>query len=181
MTTPRDQFNQEVRVDSEHYRIHNGQTFIAGYGWLESVSTASLVADNASVMLHVVPGAGMHAVMDVSASGDCDVYHYKETSSATTGTELTNFNKNEFDNKTSDTVISWGTTAMTTDLGTAYPGKFLPGGSGGNAVGGQDGGFARELIMASGTNYATVVTNRSGGVASISITYEWYEPTNTTT
>ena len=175
MTRPYDTFGHPVYIGVNHYRIHEGNSFVAGQLWGESYST-SLIADNGSAVVVIEPNDAMHTIMTVAAGGDCEVIHYTGTSASTTGESIPIFNKNSYSNKTSSTVMSFGTTALVSDFGTAYPGHHLPGGSGGNAVGNIAGIYNRETIMMAGVKYSTRVINRSGGAIPISIIYEWYEP-----
>lgn len=176
-TRLRDYFGHPVSIKAEHYRIHEGESFIAGYGWLESVSTATPLADNQTVALLIKPGSAMHIISNIAAAGDFDIYFYKGATTGTSaGTQLTIFNNNEYSNKTSQASLYYGSTGMFASLGTAYPGVFLPGGTGGNAVGGDKPTFNRERIIRSTDIYAITLTNRSGGISPVSAVLEWYEP-----
>lgn len=154
MTAPYDQFGHKAEISAEHYRVHNGETFISGYFWSESESTA-MVADNETVALLIQHGAGMHMITEVIATGTAEVYHYKNVTTGTTGsagTPVTPVNKNGFSNKTSDATVLWGSTDIS------------------------GGGYERETILKTNEHHAIFVTNRSGAAAPISITAEWYEP-----
>jgi hypothetical protein len=177
MTKPYDPFGHKVQITPEHYRVHEGESFVTGYFWSESASSGN-IADNATVCLLVQPGAGMHTIANVMAGGEAEVYFSSgtTTSSSTAATSVTPINKNAYSNKTSACTVSWGTTAIVTDYGTDYPGALIAGGSGGNAVGGSYGGYERETVLKADVNYLIRVTNRSGGVAPVSINIEYYEP-----
>ena len=182
MSYPYDIFGHKVGIESGHAYIHDGKSFLSGYFWSETEST-SMVADNESAILVLQPGRSMHILIDVTCAGEAEVYHYKGITTGTTetGTSLPTINKNDYSSRTSNATVYWGSTGIVSSLSstdiTTYPGKLIPGGTGGNAVGGRDGGYSRELNLKAGEIYATQVKNRSGAPAPISITYDWYEPT----
>lgn len=176
-TRLRDQFGHPVFVETGVYRVHEGEMFVGGHFWSESAST-TMVADNETVVILVKPGNFMHVVRSVAAGGDCEIYHHKGVTTAATsaGNTITPINHNCGSNKTSACGMYWGSTAMIASFGTAFPGVFSPGGTGGNSVGGITGGHKHEYVLSSTDIYATAITNRSGLVIPISLTYEWYEP-----
>jgi len=160
-------------VPHEHYRIHNGQAYFTGALWGEINSPVNPVADNAAVEILVQAKTGMHSIFDISASGDCEIQRFKSVTFSDAGDVMASFNKNEYSTNTTSSIISCAPTVS--DYGTELPPIFLPGGTGGNAGGGQDGGYSRELVMKTGVDYLVRITNRKGQSSSISFNMEWYE------
>lgn len=152
---------------TEHARIHEGKAFMAGI-------LDDAVADAASLEILIQAVNAMHVIFNVSASGDCEVHRFEGTTFSATGGALTAFNKNRFSAIESGGTITSAPT-LTAD-GTELPPGFIPGGSGGNSLGGQDGGYEREIILASSTDYLFRMTNISGLAAIINGSIEWYEP-----
>lgn len=162
-------------VETAHYRIHNGQTYVAGKLWGESTSPIELIADNASAEILIQAGEGMHMIADVAAGGDCEIEFCESVTFSDAGTAVTAFNKNRYSTNTSLSTITH--TPTITDYGTSIFKSFLPGGAGGNAIGGTDGGFGREMILKSGLDYVIKATNRRGQASHVSIMIEWYKTT----
>lgn len=171
-----DQWGSMSVAEVAHYWAHRGWGFEAGHRWSE----ADVVADNgtADIVFQVIDGA--HIIWDIAAGGDCeiDIYDDPSWSIGSPENQITVFNKNEYSSNTSNNILH--ASPVITDPGTlSSPSKFLFGGTGGNAVGFTDGGFAREKIWKPGSPINTKlirVTNRSGQDRAIAINFEWYQP-----
>lgn len=173
-TKPYDHYGQRVWIDSAHSRIHAGQMFEAGVFFNERDATQLL--DNANRVVILSPSRESHLVLNFAGGGDLEVFRWHNTATPSAGTNMTSFNKDRDSTITSGMTAVYGTTAITTSLGTALPGFFMPGGTGGNASGVQSRGFSHEWDLKGGVNYAYQVYNRSGLTKSISMIFEWYEP-----
>lgn len=152
---------------TEHARIHEGKAFSAG------LYNAAL-GNNASIEILIQPVNAMHMIFGASAGGDCEVHRFEGTTFSAAGGALTAFNKNRFSLIESGATITSAPT-LTVD-GTELPPGFIPGGFGGNATGGQDGGYEREMILNSTEVYLFRLTNISGISAPANSIIEWYEP-----
>jgi len=173
-TVPYDHYGQRIWIESSHSRIHAGQMFETGVFFNERDTTQLL--DNTNRIVVLQPTNEAHLILNFAGGGDLEVFRWQNTSNPTTGTSMTAFNKDRDSNITSGMTAVYGTTAITTSLGTEMPGFFLPGGSGGNAVGTQGRGFSHEWNLKAGVNYTYQVYNRSGLTKSLSMIFEWYEP-----
>lgn len=154
-------------ISTAHTRIHQGLGYVCG-------TYSAAVANNANLdMLIQVADARMHTILDVAAGGDTTITMYEGTTFSSAGSSLSAFNKARWSDNTTTTTLTAGPTI--TDIGTAFPTKFLPGGTRGNAQGGSDSGFSRELDFSTSTNYLIRAVNISGNSKPISIVLEWYE------
>lgn len=154
-------------IETDHARVHEGVSFIAG-------GLFTGIANNAVVEFLIQSASIIHFLPNVSVSGDAEVYLFEDTTFSAAGTPVTKFNKNRNSTKVSDAVITH-TPTITAD-GTQFPPNFIPGGHGGIAIGGEDGGYSREIISAIGKVYLLRIKNVSGIAATICPKIEWYEP-----
>lgn len=159
-----------VGIDIAHHWIHNGHAFFASNLW-------ATVADDASTELLIQVAIGMHTLYEIAAGGDFDVEVFENPTFSAAGSAVGIFNRNRFSSKESGNIITH--TPTITDDGTSMGVKLLPGGAGGNAGGGQDGGFDREIILKAGNDYLIRSTNRSGLVKRASTSLDWYQYTTT--
>jgi len=169
-----DDFGNLCTISHEHYRIHNGNSYEAGFIWSEGTA----IADNANADLVIQVNSAMHVIFDIAVGGDCEVRYYTNTVWSIPSPQdlVTAYNKNEYSANTTSNVIYANPTVS--DVGTLKVPKFIPGG-GIFGQGGTDGGFSREKIWAVGSpvdSRLIRVTNRSGAATQVSITLEWYEP-----
>lgn len=166
-----DQYASLVAISPEHYWIHQGLSYEAGFLWSEGTA----IADNANADFLIEAGAGMHAIFEIAVGGDCEVRYYRNpTFSIPSPSDIvTPHNKNDYSTNISASSITANPTI--TDAGSLVVPKMLPGG-GIFGTGAIDGGFSRETILKAGDDYLVRVTNRSGAATQISITAEWYEP-----
>lgn len=163
---------QTVAIESSHQNIHDGIAFFCGYD-----NGDATLADNASqvILFRVGADSTAHLIRDVGVGGDFRVEAIEGVTVTATGSNtLTIFNKDR------SSTLSSGCTAYHTPTtwsgGTALPTKLVPGGTGGNASGGADGGYSRELVCKTSTDYIFRITNRSGLPRRVSDILEWYEP-----
>lgn len=164
-----DQHGKAIKViNTEHAWVHEGKAFVAGY-------YDAALADDGIISLLIEPGNAMHAIGNISGGGDLLV-EFIINPTATAGTSLTIFNKNNFSSITSGATITHSPTGVSG--GTATPETFIPGGSGGNAQGGSE-GFDREWIFNPANTYLLRVTNLAGLAKPVSVNIEFYEPNAT--
>lgn len=157
-------------VDTVHVRIHEGKSFIAG-------GIFNGIANNASIEFLVQVVNVMHAIADISVSGDCEIHMFENPTWSDVGISAPSFNKNRNSLVVTGATLTHSPTI--TDDGTEFPPNFIPGGSGGNALGGQGKGFESEMLFKPGNSYLLRVTNVSGVAATICPKIEWYEPAAT--
>lgn len=153
-------------IDTAHAWGHRGKAFIVGgiFGPLATGIATDILIQTVNVM---------HTKFNVAAAGDCEIHIFEGTTFSAAGAPLIKFNRNRNSSIVSDSLISSAPT-ITVD-GTPFPVGFLPGGSGGNASGGQSVGFDNELVLAPATNYLLRVITRAVNIY-IAPHIEWYEP-----
>lgn len=158
-----------VVMDVVHWRIHQGQMFLASY----KSPDASPIADDASIsMLLVTDGGEPHLVFDVEAGGDCEIQFYEDTTTSNDGTALAEVQMNR--NSAKVATLTATHTPTVSGAGTLLMTQFQPGGIAGQSTGG--GGFSpREWILKGSTKYLIIATNRAGTAQPMSISAQWYE------
>ena len=171
-----DQWNSFKIISAEHFWIHEGRSYEAGYMWSEGTA----IADNANADLVIQVHSAMHVIFDIAVSANCEIRYYTSpTWSLNSPTnEVTAYNKNEYSSNVTTNKIYADPTVS--DPGTLKIPKFAPGGVKDAGSGGTGGNFNREKIWKTQSPLLSKlirVTNRSGGNCVVSIGLEWYEPT----
>ena len=149
---------------------------IAGEMFHCSTLDTSLANDAAMDMVMVVPAPGLdnlytHMSVYAACGGDADFYFY-EGCVYSGGTPKATPNHKRYSDKVWRGTMLDGPTISST--GIELLAQFLPGGSGGNAIGG-DGGFDMEWGLKPSTNYLLRIVNRSGQAQRASIGCSHYE------
>jgi len=153
--------------------VHDGKFFTVGH-------FINNVGDDASLdlLIQVSATRSMHATFGVQVGGDCEAYFYEGTTFSGAGTAITIYNNNRFSSTVATATITH--TPTVSGVGTQIvPTIWIPGGSGGQAIGGQGGGPTRtgtEWILATSGVYLLRVTNRAGQATEISSQVAFYEP-----
>lgn len=153
-----------------HHEIHGGSTFLVSY---KSPDGAN-IPDNGTITYTVTTHAKYaHILVRAACGGDMEGEFLEgATVTAGTGVAMVEYNKNRASSK-APTVGVRRDMAITDD-GTRIENEFIPGGTGGNAIGGA--GVSRaEWILAPSTVYVVRVTNRAGNAQPMSLAIEWYE------
>ena len=160
----------QVVISQEHYQLQTGDTFLVSY---KSPDDAN-IADDGTVNLHIATGAKqVHLSAWASCGGDMEAELLEGTTiDGDTGTEMTVYNKRRASATASLSTVKRDITVDS--AGTLLEHRFIPGGDGGNAVGGAR-GEQDEWIVAANTNYMLRITNRAGTAQPMSIEIEWYE------
>lgn len=160
-----------VVMDEIHSMIHRG-VFYSVSLYDDAVATAT------TKDVSIVVTAGMHLRMRAFVSGDFRGQFFTGTTLDGTpgGTILTAFNRNGFSSNVSDAVLREDPTVTTP--GTGVLEQFIPGGSGGNAAGGEASTF-EEVILDAGT-YLLRLTNETGQTQTISAHLDFYHPSQIT-
>lgn len=161
-----DMFDQALVVMGEvHNNIHRGIFFTV------SKFDIALNEGNFDVIIQVT--SPIHARFTAAVSGDFKGMFYSGTEfTADTGVLLSAINRNGFSSNVSDAVFRYNPTVIT--IGDEQVVQFLPGGSGGNAVGGTVSSF-EEWILPAGT-YMLRLNNVSGQTRRVSASIEFYQP-----
>lgn len=161
-----------VTVDSEHHKVHIGETMIVGY----STPDASPLADNASLDLWASVPAGQHPHIEweMWCEGLAQIYVYEGPTVSDEGTLLVphNRNRNYADESPGLTVKH---TPTVTDTGIPlHDGRWIGGPGPGNQPG--ETGSSRaaiEIVLKPETTYLFRVTSRDSGQRA-SIALDWY-------
>jgi hypothetical protein len=154
-------------MDSVHANIHRGIFYTASY-------YNSAVGSGSSAYLSIVVTTPMHARMSAAVSADFvgRLYTGATLNATPGGTILTAFNRNPFSSNVSDAVLRGEPTIDS--LGTERVVQFIPGGKGGNAVGGSDQTF-EEFILDTGTHVVRL-QNEAHGTQKCSFQVDFYHP-----
>ncbi len=160
---------QIVNIDYAHQKVHEGRFFSGSY-------YNSSVADAASINLLIQNTSQYsHSKIAISASGDCLLYLFEDTTFSGAGTAVDMINHNRASSKVFAGTVTH-TPTITLD-GTQLNGaEFLPGGNK-HIGGGAGAGFENELILDINTNYMFRLTNISGSSAKLYIHFDCYQPT----
>ena len=144
-------------------------------GFMWDVSTLFIeVANDANAdLIFEVGSIESHTVFTVQTEGGAHGFIYEEpTVTAATGITAIIKNANRTTGDSGAPVALQGPTI--TDLGTLIFEWFIPGGSGGNANGG-DASRDSELVLKANTKYLFRLTNKKGNAADMSIALHTYE------
>tara|TARA_R110000772_G_scaffold21252_5_gene58606 strand:+ start:796 stop:1317 length:522 start_codon:yes stop_codon:yes gene_type:complete len=160
-------FGRDVITTSiAHHRIHQGTFFEVNILDLAVASAGTL-----DVLVRVVSSAHMRIHAAVSADFLAEMTEAPITT--LDGTPVTAFNLNRFSSRVASTLLFQAPTI--TDIGAPIlEQQYLPGGSGGNAIGAQGSTF-EEILMSPG-DYLLRLTNISGQANIGSMNIDFYEP-----
>ena len=155
-----------VAIAVPHHEVHEGETFyVSRY--------AEDVADDASIIILLQVGATKeaHCTWAAACGGDAEIQVTENPTVNAAGTAMTEFNMNRHSTETA-TVVA--THTPTVAGGTLMPNYMVPGGSGGNAVGGTT-RQNTEWVLDINSDYVIGIFNRSGQARNMSLAVQWYE------
>jgi hypothetical protein len=162
----------QVVIPVSHHEIHEGETFLTSYA-------ASNVANNNSILVHILTGTGQydHTTWLASGGGDAELEIIEGPTVDADGTPLAVIELKRADSKGPVTTAFHTPTIQADGIDLLPFPVLLPGGRGGNAQGGilrQD----TEFIFKPETSYIFRLTNRAGIAKRLSIVVVWYEESN---
>ena len=159
-----------VSIGYPHHEIHSGSTFVVSY----KAPDGAPLADDATINLTITTQSKYaHMAFRAACGGDMEVELLEgSTVTAGTGFAMVEYNKNRASTKAN-------TAGVRRDMTVTVPGalienEFVPGGTGGNAIGGAN-TERPEWILALTTVYVFRLTNRAGNAQPASLAIEWYE------
>jgi hypothetical protein len=153
-----------------HHEIHEGETHLCSY----KTPDGAPLADNATIAFVVTVGAKECHMTAAGAVGGDFEGELREDVTYTGGTAVAIFNKKRSSSEGATATVVRDPTI--TDAGTLLENRFVPGGTGPQAVGGV-GGQRAEWILEPGRVYLYRITNRAGNNQPGSLVLEWYEET----
>lgn len=132
----------------------------------------NLAAATSRDFLIIAGAKKMHLSIDIPAETAMDFFGYSGTTYSAAGTPINIINDNF-----SSSITPLGTiniNATITSMGTVRYSKYLPGGNGPQAVGGEN-GPSREFILNANGVFAIRLTNNGAQPSRYSIEIGWYE------
>lgn len=164
-------YQQRVNaIESVHQKTHEGRYFSGGCYEAALANSASL-----NILVQIGASSTYHARFAASCGGDSTLLIFEGCTFSAAGTAVTVSNHNRSSSKIFDGTVTCAPT-LTTD-GTQLNGTaFIPGGSRGQASGGE-GGFHNEFILKVSTAYLLRITNNSGQNMKCALSFEGYQPT----
>lgn len=159
--------NSIVTIESEHYRIHQGQAYRA------TVQASSLASSASFDVLLDNPAANYPHLRSYSGKitgGPCDVFFYEGTTTSAAGTAVTAVNMSRNSSNTADLVITH--TPTVTDVGTQIEYTLMPEG---HKQGGGWSAAPLEWILKVSTKYLIRITNNNQQSVDASVEFFWYE------
>ena len=155
-------------IDIVHHEIHEGEFFSVSY----KAPDASPIADNATIAFALTAATKyIHLEAVAAMGGDAEVEFY-EASTVTGGTATTPRNHKRTASDNSDVTVVRDPTVNV--AGTLLENAFMPGGTGGNAIG-IVGNQRQEWILRPAITYVVRLTNRAGTAQPGSLAVTWYE------
>lgn len=158
-------------IDIAHIKVHEGRYFSGGY-YNASVAGGGAI----DLLIQSSATEDTHVRFHLMTGGDATSQLYEGTTFSAAGTAVTISNHNRQSAKVFSGTVTH--TPTVTDVGSQLNGtQFVPGGGGGNAVGGEMPGFLNEFILAASTTYLLRVTNITGNNQAMAVHFECYQPT----
>lgn len=159
-----------VTIDVVHHEIHEGELFSVSY----KAPDASPIADNGTIIFAITTGAKFcHLIGSGACGGDAQL-ELVEDATFTGGTAMTERNRKRTEGDGGNTAQVTRDPGAIPVAGNVLEDLFLPGGTGGNAVG-IEGGNRVEWILKPNAIYLLRLTNRAGNAQPASLRAEWYE------
>ena len=156
-------------IDVLHHEIHEGNTFFISF----KTANAAPIADDAALIFAITTGTKtLHVVSNGASGGDAEK-EILEGATITGGAATTVFNRDRTSTAVTNVAAVVLNPTVNTD-GTRIDHQFIPGGTGGQTVGGS-GGTRNEWIFKPSTVYVVRLTNRAGTAQPASLAIEWYE------
>jgi hypothetical protein len=149
-------------IDSVHQNTHAGILYTGCFAFATQTTVDLLIRTLADRPAHFAARA--------SADVEFSLEFFEGPTSSADGTPVAAINRNRITANTAVTLVFEGPTVSV--AGTSLGCGFVPGGSGGNAPGGQGSSFG-EYILAPATDYLLRLT---GASRSGTVSVDWYEP-----
>jgi hypothetical protein len=156
-----------VGIDTVHRRIHEGVTFSSSFVDVAVAGSASV-----ELLIRVVATRAAHLGLSIAVGANAEIEFFQAPTTSADGSALAALNRNRLSATVATTLIFEGPTVSVDGVELSH--GLLPGGSGGNANGGQ-GDSLFEWILAP-ADYLLRTTNLSGSAAPHSLQLFWYEP-----
>jgi hypothetical protein len=161
-----------IAIADAHHENEVGNMYQVGHYDAAVANTASL-----EILIRTGSTLSLHSVFATNVGGDSVAYLFEAPTVTVVGTTITPINNNRNSANTAEGLF-YHTPTTTADGTPLNNGTFIPGGSGGNAVGGSAGSSIRdggEIILKPNTDYLVRITNISGAAKNISLTHLFYE------
>lgn len=159
-----------VTIDVVHHEIHEGELFSVSY----KNPNATPIVDDGTIIFALTTGAKYaHLIGSAACGGDAQL-ELVEDAAFTGGTAMTERNHKRTEGDAGNTVTVVRDPGAIPTPGNVLEDLFLPGGTGGNAVG-IEGGSRVEWILKPNSVYLLRLTNRAGNAQPGSLRAEWYE------
>jgi len=158
-----------LAINQVHHQIHKG-TFRTISAVMEGLADGAFVR----VLIRVAPDVRMHVRLAGTTSANMIGRLFEDPLTSADGTGILSHARNRYSSVATTTLCFTGPTVTST--GTKLVETFIPGGSGGNAVGGSASSF-EEWVLTDG-DYLAEIENISGNNNQIAgLTLDFYEPT----
>ena len=155
-------------IDTVHHEIHEGEFFSVSY----KAPDGAPIADDATIVFALTAATKyVHFQAVAAMGGDAEIEFY-EVSTVTGGTATTPRNHKRTGSDNSDVTVVRDPTVNV--AGTLLENAFLPGGTGGNAIGAV-GNQRQEWILRPTITHVVRLTNRAGTAQPGSLAATWYE------
>lgn len=142
-------------IDFTHEKLHEGDFFSGGY------YNSNIANDSSLDILIQNTTSGTHAVFLAALGGDATFKLFESPVFSNAGTSVTMSNHNRNSIKTFVGTVTH--TPTISNVGTQMNGTtYMPGGTGGHAIGNTINGFSNEFILKANINYLIRLTNVSG-------------------
>jgi hypothetical protein len=156
-----------VVIETAHARIHEGVLFGASHFVLSLASNADI-----EILIRIPALEHTHIALHVGCGGNAEVEFFEAPTSTADGSALARVNRNRLSANTATMLVFEGPT-VTVD-GTQLAVGFVPGGTGGNAIGGSLDTFGEWILDPN--DYLVRLTNRAGAAQPAAVSLMWYEP-----
>lgn len=161
-------FNTIKTMDIVHYQTHSGKLYSAGY------FNETVVDDGTLELLFQTGSNPIHFTAHADVGGNSTAILYENCTFSNAGTSLTASNHRR--SSTNTTTVTITHTPSITLNGTQINSTlFIPGGSGGKAIGASSEGFESEMILKPNTNYLLSIKNISGQTHPMAAHVTYYE------
>lgn len=160
--------NALLTITYEHYKVHQGETFQA---MIYSGSVAN--GGSLDLLINLTGTSSQHHIeWSVASGGDTEIQVYEGVTGSNYGAPVAMFNLNRASSRTPEAQVFQNPTITVNGL--LIFNFFSPGGSGGNAQGGEF-RAGTEHIFAPGKRYRILAYNRAGTAKAMSLGVQWYE------
>jgi hypothetical protein len=153
----------------QHNYLHEGRVFVAN-------NYNPAVGDPGALETVITVGStyNLHVIASAQAGGDFLGELYEDVSSVVGGTAVTPSNRNRESSAASTGTVLINPASYSLVGATQLEEDYVPGGTGGNALGGA-GSTRDEYILKRDTTYLYRITNLAGQAKPMSLHLEWYE------